>query len=188
MTPTEYANKLRIQLDTLKRDNRPLQIGAYSALAEMAERIFVKGGNSAGSQIGQYNSTTPIYINPNQSPKKFPTKGKSGNTTFADGTPHKTGYFESYKAFRGAIGRRTDTVNLQLTGDLKSDLENPVRGVPTPTRININEYQVQLNRDINIKKREGLEKKYGTFTEHTPTEINNFYNVVEKELTLLFQP
>lgn len=188
LTPSQYATQLESKLADLLKNNRPLRIGAYSALAEMSERIFVEGGNSNGSQIGQYNATTPIYVSPDQSPKKFPLKGKAGKTTFSDGSPHKTGYFDSYKAFRAQIGRRTDTVNLQLTGDFKSDLENPVNNIPTPERIDMNEYRVVLKRDINQLKRDGLEKKYGTFTRHTSEELRRFYERVEKELAQIFTP
>jgi len=188
MTPKEYASQLETKLADLLKNNKPLRIGAYSALADMSERIFTQGNNSNGSPIGQYNDSTPIYVSPNQSPKKFPLKGKAGKTTFSDGSPHKTGYFDSYKAFRSQIGRRTDTVNLQLTGDFKSDLENPVNNIPTPLRVNMNEYEVRLKRPVNELKRSGLEDKYGTFTRHTSEELTRFYEVVEKELALIFTP
>lgn len=188
LTPNQFADQLREGLRQIQTNNRPLQLAAYSALANMDERIFYKGQDASEGKIGDYNTTTPIYIDPLKSPRKTPVKGKNGNATFKDGKPHKTSYFESYKAYRDAIGRRTDTVVLDLSSDLRLDMENPQGGVPTPERIHVNEYRVSLKRDYNIKKKDGLEKKYGVIFRHSPGEVDKFLDVLEKELALIFTP
>ena len=77
-------------------------------------------GRAINGMIGHY-SGVPMYVNPRYSPRKFPTKGKNGQTKFKNGKPHKTGYFVGYKGFRTAIGRETNIVNLQLSGKLFKD-------------------------------------------------------------------
>lgn len=207
MTPKEYADKIRRQLDELLLNNKPLKLASYSALGSMGKRIFTDGLDSSGSGIGQYDTKTPLYINPKKitagttgrrTTSGFSTQGlepptgKHGDTKFKDGKPHKTTYVNNYKDFRNRIGRRIDRVNLELTGDLFLDLMNPASpdtaSPARPTRINVNEYQASLKRDKNIQKRDGLEAKYGTIFRHTKEELELFYSVNEKELRLLLEP
>jgi hypothetical protein len=96
-----------------------------SLLASNIERIHEKGKAVDGGNIGQYDTSSPMYINPNKAPRKaglVPPKGKNGETKFKNGKPHKTTYVNSYKDYRGRVGRKTDKVNLNLTGKLQSEL------------------------------------------------------------------
>lgn len=96
---------------------------------------------------------------------------------------------ESYKKYRAKRGRETSFVNWQLEGDLKSDFENSPKGSTqgaAPVRINVNEYQSRLVRDINQKKYEGLSARFGPFLEADKQEEQLFYSITEKELALLF--
>jgi hypothetical protein len=103
--------------------NNLLREVATTQLAEMKVRIFEDGEDENNSAIGNY-STNPIYLNPNNSPKKFTTAGKSGKTKFKDGRPHKTKYFErGYFAFKSEIGRnKIGTVNLSLSRDFQNKM------------------------------------------------------------------
>ncbi len=100
-------------------------IGTY-LLGSNLRRIHNDGVAVDGSQIGHYDNLHPLYVNPNKSTRKFPTKGKTGKAKFKNGESHKTGYFESYKAYREKIGRDTEFVNLTLWGSLRSNFSKGV--------------------------------------------------------------
>src|SRR6478736_5963469 len=114
MTTNEYISKLNSKIAKFKT-GLSIGIAAQDTHVKMVERIFEEGKTADGEQK-QYNDSTPLYVNPNNSPKKFPTKGKDGKAKFKNGEKHKTGYFDSYKAYRDKIGRDTDKVNLTLWG------------------------------------------------------------------------
>lgn len=89
-----------------------------TSFARHHARIFEDGKNANGGPIGQY-STEPTYVNPANSPRTFPTRGKGGQSKFKNGKPHATRYFpDGYKGFRSINGRPTNVVNLKLSGDL----------------------------------------------------------------------
>lgn len=111
------------ELQSGELGNNLLREVATTQLAEMKVRIFEQGKDDNESSIGQY-STKPIYVNPNNSPKKFTPKGKTGKTKFANGELHKTRYFaQGYKDFKSEIGRNTlGTVNLSLSRDFQNKM------------------------------------------------------------------
>lgn len=204
ITPQEFADKINLQIAELQRANKPLEIAARSVHALQVQRIFKEGRKSDGSDIGQYNSTNPLYVNPKTSPGNTsgikPPRGKNGDTHFKsgkkEGQAHKTTYVESYRAYKGLIGRNNDKVNLRLSDDLFSDFASPVfdSGNPRPEMISINEYQSRLKRDHNQKKFEGLQfgnkslKGYGVIGKLTTEEKKTFFEVVERELKQMFSP
>lgn len=103
--------------------NNLLREVATTQLAEMRVRIFEEGKDENNGVIGNY-STKPIYVNPNNSPKKFETIGKTGRKEFEDGRKHKTKYFaQGYKGFKTEIGRnQIGTVNLSLSRDFQNKM------------------------------------------------------------------
>jgi hypothetical protein len=100
-----------------------LRSAADTQCSAMVQRIHVSGIAGDGSDIGQY-STSPIYVNPKNSPGSFEPVGKSGRTVFArTGQPHLTRYFDQgYKSYRDQIGLPSDKVVLTLRGDLRDGL------------------------------------------------------------------
>lgn len=123
MTTAEFNKKLDEQLKEIS--NAKFLLTSVSEVhSRQVKRIFNTGINGDGGKIGSYDTKDPLYVNPDDSPKKFPTKGKTGQTVFKSGKKHKTGYFDSYKAFRQAISRETGFVNLRLTENLKLDFTN----------------------------------------------------------------
>ena len=96
---------------------------ADNQLKATVQRIHVAGTASDGGDIGQYSST-PMYMNPKNSPTSFQPVGKAGRTVFAStGQPHLTRYFDAgYKAFRQEAGLTSDRVVLTLRGDLRDGL------------------------------------------------------------------
>lgn len=126
---------------------------ATSMLGEVKTRIHEEGKAADGSDIGQYNTTNPLYVNPKNSPRGFAPIGKLGATKFkSTGKPHKTKYFDSYKDFRVEIGRPVDKVNLSLSGQLN----NQFVVIATDKG-----YGLGWNNAEMPERSAGLEKKYG---------------------------
>lgn len=105
----EYAEQIRARAIQLLTENAPFRISVYSDLAEKSDRIFVQGKKSDGSDIGQYATSPPMYVNPNFAPRKtsisipgggkleglLPTRGKptkenpNGERYFTEKTKHR---------------------------------------------------------------------------------------------------
>ncbi len=151
MRGSEYFEKLQKQY-TQEHLNKAVLSAAITVNSEVGERIFQKGLDSEDKQIGKYDTDTPLYVNPKNAPKKFPAKGKNGDVKFADGSNHKTGYFDSYTAYRKKVGRKVGKVILSLFGRLESDF---VKG---PKMIN-GSAMITLSEENN-NKRLGAEEKY----------------------------
>lgn len=110
-------------------------------------RIANDGKASDGSKIGSY-STKPAYFSRNQFAKKgaFKPQGKIRTGT-------KTMYIPTgYSGFRAIQGRKTDTVNLQLSGDLLLDYQQEERGA---------EILIGFTNKLQSDKRRGNEKRFG---------------------------
>ena len=103
--------------------DKAMNEAAETQLRSTTQRIHVTGTASDDSVIGQY-STSPIYVNPKNSPTSFQLVGKTGKTNFArTGQPHLTRYFDQgYKNYRQQIGLTADKVVLTLRGDLRDGL------------------------------------------------------------------
>ena len=185
MTIDEYIQKLRdasLEIDL----GKPLFLASSSATAQMVTRIFVKGQNETGKTF-RYNDSDPLYVNPVTSPgKKFPTKGKTGSDTFKSGKKagqkHKTGWFESYKDYRDTIGRPTEKINFDLSGELRSDVTGGLR------RVNNNEYVLQIRRDIDVKKRSGIDDRFDNVLGINKEEEATFQRVYKDEALRLARP
>ena len=144
---TEKLKATQVDMDKLVREV------ANNFYAENLRRIHNTGKDVNIRLIGAGKySTKSTYISPEQSPKKFSTKGKNGSTKFKNGKPHKSRYFaEGYKEFRQTIGAETSHVNLQLTGKLKTDFV--IQNVNGKYLIG---FESQYGKDIS----EGMEDKY----------------------------
>lgn len=170
MTTQEYVKKLNGKIQTLK-SGKALNIASQSTHVKMVERVFEKGLDSDGEKH-EYNSTDPLYINPlTDSPKKFPPKGKNGDTKFKNGKKHKTGYFKSYKAFREAIGYPADKMNLILFNIFHSDFGKAV------IKINNESFVSTVTNEGNKGKLE----KFSNYFKLNKLEKENFKDVLEFE-------
>jgi len=181
MTTAEYNANLNKFISDLNQNNRPLKRAATSSVQQIGNRIFDEGKKSDGSDIGQYDTTTPLYVNPNTSKnagRLRPTKGKHGEHLFKSGKEHKTTYVPSYKELKNLQGQPSDKVHLRDKYVLESDF----RKGNTPTKINSNLYTIQLDRKENFGKIEGINEKYGMVTDPTVQEIEKFEKNVELEL------
>lgn len=184
MTTEELIKKQRTAFNAIIQKDEPLRLAALTAHKDATLRIFTDGRNSNGGNIGQYATSPPMYINPKTSPgnvRKLAPVGKHGDKVFKNGKPHKTAYVDSYKDYRNKIGRKTDKVNLVLSGDLQSDYANGRVSNPTPKKVDAHTYVVTLAREVNQKKRDGLEDKYGTVFFHTKDEQAKFFKIANLE-------
>lgn len=173
MTTSEKIAQLRKKMSILEH-SKLVQIAAQDTHVKMTERIFIKGQNAQDGNIGNYNTTDELYVNPNDSPKKFPPKGKNGDVVFSNKKKHKTGYFKSYSEFRSKIGRPTDKVNLVLSGDLQSDFGKAV------IKRSETSYASAV-RGANADKIDGAQSRFGNIFRLTPKERTNFKQVLAFE-------
>lgn len=188
MNLNQYIELEKKRLAELLASDKPVFFGSQASLVGLSRRVFMHGKNADGSPIGDY-SQKDIWINPNKmrvrNKKGFvPLKGKKGNTEFKSdpARKRKTSYFEGWKGFREAQGLRTGFINLNYTGDLKSDIENPIDGRPTPIKISEGKYKVAIKRDENVKKYPGWTEAL----KFSQAEIKEFYRIAELEFRRLF--
>ena len=174
MTVKDYQNKLRRQITTLKSD-KIMKLAVYSVTQRRIVRIFEDGKTSQGIRIGEYNDTTPVNISQEDAPKKIKAGGR----------------YRSYKAFRQAMGRESNFVNIRLNNRLQSDLANASLSKATtkladnkPIKVDNHRYIVTLKNQENIDKIESLERKYGKIIDLTKTEISLYHDILEKEFRL----
>lgn len=186
MNTEQFIEKQKRIVREIVNKDLPLQRAAASTLRKQATRIFVDGNNSSATPIGKYNATTPLYVNPKTTggatSKLGAPKGKTGQSKFKDGTPHKTVWVESYKVLKGKIGQKNDTVRLVLSGDLRSDFSTSQL-----RKIGVHEYESGVKREANIKKAQGAEEKYGKIFSSTTAEVQNFFEVAAKEYNLILK-
>lgn len=181
-TPQEWIDDMHRKISAIEKTNEPFRIAVFTVVADQSRRIFSDGLKSDGGRIGSYSTKKGFYVNPNLAPRKTGKKikgieglnshkGKTGKSKFKNGNSHKTTYVQNYKDFRNRIGRRIDTVNLNLSGELQKDFMNSPGGKTVkPKKINQNYYVVSIKQDINIQKLHGLEKKYGKIFNLTSNE------------------
>lgn len=171
----EYIASQKDRFEKLQ-NGEALELAVRDTHAKQVQRIFVDGKNSNDSKIGQYNTTEPLYVNPNNAPKKTPTKGKTGKDTFANGNKHKTTYFESYNDFRASQGRQTGDVNLNLFGNLRSAFANGL------FKVSEREWVVAIPESEYVKL-DGNEERFGSkISDLTESEHKNFIEVIQEEI------
>lgn len=212
----QYTEALERLSDALVKGDlieNTVAISGAELLAEIKNRIVKEGRNSQDNTIGQY-STKPIYASPEQFVKKgafnpqgknningltlgdrlIPTvRTKTNNTTknptrynkFSvvkpNYTARKTMYLSNgYKELRDIQGLETQFMNFKYRGDL------------------INSYQMQktteavllgLTDELSVKKREGLENRFGNTFYATQEETDNYIaktNFLLRRLTQQF--
>lgn len=173
MTTEQLIQKIKGQIKDLKQ-GKPLALAVASVHSMQVKRIFEEGKKSTDSKIGNYNESTSLYVNPNNSPKKFPTKGKEGKSKFKNGNSHKTGFFKSYKEFRSKIGRQISFVDLKLSGQLQKDYSNSLQRSGTG-------WVSGLKNKANVGKVEGAEDKYGSIFNLTNKEKKELRRILKEE-------
>lgn len=159
MTFDEVIDKYRERILKIQ-SGVPLLIAATTVISQMGERIFEKGQDVNGKTFNYSKKRT--WIDTKVSPKNLKLIGSTGKPT------KTTQFFEGgYKEFKKTIGREDKHVNFRLNNDLQSDFLN-ANVSKTTNKVGAPNFKViddavtiTLKREINIKKKEGLEKKYG---------------------------
>lgn len=177
----KVVNKFEKALETIVDEKLMIEIGS-TIQANTLERVHEDGLDSNLQNIGQYDTITPIYINPDKAPRKTASKakgieglkraGKYGDTKFKNGKPHKTAYNANYKALRNKIGRRIDKVDLNFSGKLSKEFGLEVKGRNVVDLGFITTYGTEVGNS--------LEKKYGkriwAASENDLKDINTIIN------------
>lgn len=163
-TKTMLATKGQfLQESKFKQSVQEIQGVVYSSNIKTRQTKAKKGAKKK----------VPVWI-------KFPKAKKAVPVMIIDG---------GYKQFRAIQGRESSFANLRYTNELQNDLGNGAlskgaSGIvkPTPIKISNTKYRITLKKDINIKKVEGLEKKFGKFLGHTKEEKELFQKVYAFEV------
>ena len=193
MTAEEFAQKIREKIDLLKSDDKPLRDATTTAHAKMTQRIFEGGKDSDEGSIGSY-STADIWINPDKTATRnkggfSPLKGKNGNTEFKTNPSRKrkTSYFKGWEGLRSAQGLETAVVNLNFTGDMRSDFSRPIENL-APFKVANNEYVFRFSRDMNNKKARGNEEHFNkTIFKLSKEERDLFFSTATREIKRLLR-
>lgn len=183
MTIDDFIAKQKRRIEAMQKTDGPLFLAASSTHAMMVDRVFKEGKAADGSAIGKYDTVREMWINPNNPnmPRKFQAKGKHGDSTFSDGRPHKTGYFQNYKAFRQQQTGKAETVNLDLMGRLKSDFSNAIE------KDNNNTWVARIKAPENQKKAIGNQHRFGKMIFGlTQEEREHFTLIAQQEFTRVF--
>lgn len=183
MSTDEFIKKMNDKIAKIEKENEPLKIAVRSIMSLQSKRIFLKAQNSDNSVIGIYKGGE-IWVNPTKEPynrvKKIATKGKTGESKFENGQPHKTGYFKNWLNYKKAVGRNKTTLNVDLflTGDLHRNWANAKIGAQAQAiKINQHNYLTRLDGD-NFKKVE----RYGRVFNLSIFERKEFLRVLQIEL------
>lgn len=185
MTTDEFNKKLDEKIKLIERENKPLMLSVRHIMTLQSRRIFLEAKNASGSAIGTYKDRE-LYLNPNGKNypkgkvKSFPAKGKTGDSKFKNGNPHKTGYFSNWLAYKKTIGQNKNTsgVNLSWTGDLQRNWANAEIGKPANAiRVNQHNYIVSLREENAVKA-----ERYGNVFGVSEKEKSEFLRVNQLEL------
>lgn len=154
-------------------------------LRDMNIRIFNKGLNANGAQIGKY-STSPILVGQ----KSFPTKTDANKAIFSSKKKRKKFDWRTlgsgstakrlvllpggYKKLRSLSGLQTSRVDLSFRGDLQRGLKLVQRKGAV---------EIRLNGSKNIKKAEGNEKRFGApIFEATDVEVGLATRIIQDDI------
>jgi hypothetical protein len=120
----ERLEALKTIIEDEATAKRISQVAAIAVIADYQQRIFDDGLASDNTPIGQY-SVNPFYINPNSdalagvASSSIKPVGKTGQTVFKNGKPHKTKYLtRGYAELRENTGRQSAKVDLNFSGSL----------------------------------------------------------------------
>lgn len=131
MTPNKFKENLFLLSSILEDRNvkdRIVTTATLAVEAKMKNRIFDQGVAQDGSKIGKY-SEKPTYIKNKQGLPKFANVGKNGKSKFKNGKSKETRYFgRGYFEYRAKVGRKNNTVDLNLTSSLFLSLKTGTKG------------------------------------------------------------
>lgn len=160
------------------------QIGKYDTVKPLyvnpknSPKTFVPEGKDATlgykkNAAGSSNQTLLIKTTKKNKKGQFTSKKMAVKSNFEE---RKTKWFPSYSAFRQTIGRKTDKVNLNLSGRLQSHFVTGLVRKGNSTFVSV------LKRQEDIDKKDGAEKHFGKkIFSLTDKERKLFISTVNKE-------
>ena len=163
MTTDQYISQIDQRLKALQ-DTKPFYETAIEVNRMQSRRIFIDGQDANGAPIGEYTGG-PMYINPKSgnTPRQFPTGGKTGKKKFKNGKALKTRYFPTYDAFKKEIGRaKGNRVTLELMGNLRRAFFNGVNPAAIKGGIITVQQVIRTGADNPQKKITAILEKYPT--------------------------
>jgi hypothetical protein len=174
MNIIERLEILRQVIAAPETAERLSQVAAFAVIAEYKNRIFVEGRATDGAQIGQFStygggySTEPFYQNPTKltgvSSAGVTPQGKTGQSRFKNGNPHKTRYLpQGYKELRELTGRQSGYVDLNFSGAL----ERSIKVVQDGARA-----VIRYTSDFEAEKMTGNEDRFGQLIHELSVEEN----------------
>ena len=152
-------------------------------ISEQSDRIFTKGLDASDSDIGKY-SDKPLYVNPNVAPRRFATKGKTGETKFKSGKPHKTGYFTGYGQYKQTIGEGS-RVNLRLFRNFEVAYNTAGRFTFRDAKL-IYTHAIRSSTANPVGKLEGIQSRYPKAFGLNKAERDIFKRGMEEIITKKF--
>lgn len=182
MTIDQMINKISQIQRELTNDQEYFELVNY-VISEQSERIFTRGLDKDNSDIGQY-STKPLYVNPKNAPRSFPVRGKTGETKFKSGKPHKAGYFPGYGQFKQTIGEGS-RVNLRLFRNFEVAYNTAGKFTFRDSRL-IYIHAIRSSTANPVGKLEGIKSNYSNAFGFTEAERNIFKKGMEEIITKKF--
>ncbi len=157
--PNAFASNLLGRLETLERD---CFLATTSSQRVMENRIFEKGLQTDGTNIGNY-STTPRFV-------KSPNKTQSG---FYEG-----GYAEFKKRRSKSDAAQAGRVDLRLSGELR------INFLRSPRKIDDCLYEILIDGKAG-KKAGWNEERYGDIFSISKNEQENYFNEMKNAVQKL---
>lgn len=149
--------------------------GMNNLKADTVKRIFLRGEAIDGSAIGSY-SKEPIYVSvkKNSQVRSSSLKPRGKNSTdakFKNGKERKSQYFpDGYSGYRAQVGRESEKVNLNLTGQTQQELGSPTvrNGLPSIEFVNDKTVEIAAGNEEHFGKTifAVLEQEIDTFVEN----------------------
>jgi hypothetical protein len=153
-------------------DSEPMFFAVSNSVRNQSIRVFEQGGVGPDGAPGRYSSK-PLYVNPADSVRKFPLKGKNGGgAQFKNGKPRKTSYFQSYADFKRTIGEPA-FVNLRVFGNLARAYGTGVAVRKENGQVRVF-HQIRLDASNPSGKINGLISKYPGAFRPTKKELAEF--------------
>ena len=88
----------------------------------------------------------------------------------------------AYRNKRKNSGKQVSFVDFKFTNDLQSDFRGSSSSDVRPTKVNDQTFRIELNRSINVVKKDGLDDRYDTVFEITKKEQESFKDILRKEV------
>ena len=159
-TPDQIAKQITEGIVEVIRVREVAAISGMNTIkADTIVRIFQRGEATDGSAIGSY-SKEPIYVSVKKnsqvrSSSLKPSGKYSKEPKFKNGKEGKSQYFsDGYSGYRAQVGRESEKVNLNLTGQTQQELGSPTvrNGLPSIEFVNDKTVEIAAGNEEHFGK------------------------------------